>query len=76
MSTAPISLSLDVNLVAALRAQAKQAGMSLSAYVNRELARRDASRRATSYFRVSERVAAREGIDVDALADELDGDRA
>ncbi|MBB6038061.1 hypothetical protein [Phytomonospora endophytica] len=76
MTTAPVSLSLDVDLLARLRDQAKCAGVSLSAYVNGELARREQARTAMTYFRVSERIAHREQLDVDRLTEELVGDHA
>jgi hypothetical protein len=70
VKTAPVTMSLDTALIAWLRARATAEGMSLSAFVNRELSRREA----LHYFAASERVYAREGIDQDQLVDELLGE--
>jgi hypothetical protein len=70
VATADVTVSLDVALLQRLLARAGAEGVSLSALVNRELA----SREATAYFAASERIHRREGLDLDALGDDVTGD--
>jgi hypothetical protein len=70
VATADVTVSLDVGLLQRFLARAHAEGVSLSDLVNRELAAREAA----AYFATSERIHRREGLDLDALGDDVTGD--
>jgi hypothetical protein len=70
VGTADVTVSLDVGLLQRFLARAHAEGISLSALVNRELSAREAA----AYFAASERIHRREGLDLDALGEDVTGD--
>jgi hypothetical protein len=70
VATADVTVSLDVGLLQRCIARAHAEGISLSSLINRELATREA----VAYFAASERIHRREGLDLDALGEDVTGD--